>query len=226
MRGAAGARRPPGTGVPERSNTGRRGEMETMHFESDKQTEPDTQLALRFRPVTSETMGDFVLFRSTHSQFGSCSCMRWRMRNAQFTRSTRRARAGAFDALVEEDIPVGILAYLNDTPVAWCSVAPRQTFKGLKRGGRDEARTWSVTCFWVDPLYRRKGITVRLLMAAVEYARSAGAKIIEGYPVEPGKSSRGSPGGSVGSLSTFRRAGFREESAPGRRQRVMHNIVG
>ena len=34
--------------------------------------------------------------------------------------------------------------------------------------------------------WRRKGISLRLLRAAVEYARMAGAKIVEGYPADPG----------------------------------------
>jgi len=193
-----------------------------MHFESDEQTGPDTHLALRFRPVTSETMNDFTLFRSQHPPFANCSCMRWRMRNAEFTRSTKKARARAFDALVEKDIPVGILAYLDDLPVGWCSIAPHETFHGLKGSRTIEARTWSVTCFWVDPRYRRKGIPARLLMAAVEYARSGGAKIIEGYPVEPGKNSHC----SMGFLSTFRRAGFRDFASSGRKRHVMRNVVG
>ncbi len=193
-----------------------------MHFESDEQTGQDATLPLRFRPVTLETMDDLTNFRSKHPPFANCSCMRWRTRNAEFKRSTKRNRAQDFDALVEKGIPVGILAYLDDSPVGWCSIAPRETFRGLKSGRTEEARIWSVTCFYVDPLYQGKHVSVRLLMAAVEYARSAGAKIIEGYPEEPGKGSCG----SLGSYATFRRAGFRDSTSPGRKRHVMRNIVG
>jgi GNAT superfamily N-acetyltransferase len=45
---------------------------------------------------------------------------------------------------------------------------------------------WSITCFFVAKPYRRKGLTVMLLQAALEYARNQGAAILEGYPEDPG----------------------------------------
>jgi GNAT superfamily N-acetyltransferase len=44
----------------------------------------------------------------------------------------------------------------------------------------DDAPVWSVVCFFVDRRVRRQGITLGLLQAAVEYARSHGAAVIEG----------------------------------------------
>ena len=193
-----------------------------MRFESHDQTWQETHLDLRFRPVTLETMDGFTRFRSTHPSFASCSCMRWRARNADFQRATTADRASAFDALVEKGVPVGILAYLDDSPVGWCSVAPRETFHGLKSSRNEDTRLWAVTCFFVDPLYRKNGVSVRLLKAAVEYARSQGAKVIEGYPAESGHG----PRSSAGSFSTFRKAGFRDVLASGRKTRVMRNVVG
>jgi GNAT superfamily N-acetyltransferase len=137
-------------------------------------------------------------------------------------------------SLVTSGTPVGILAYANAVPIGWCSIAPRMSYVGLKtnseRGRIEDARVWSVVCFFVDIRWRGKGISLRLLRAAVEYARMAGAKIVEGYPADPGAPH---PLQMV-SLSTFRKAGFRDITPPGSRnaarsgsrQRVVQNVIG
>ncbi len=186
---------------------------------------PDSAHDLRFRPVTMKTLRDVVIFRGLHPPFGGCSCMRWRIPGAEFNRLKVSERSRAFDALVENGTLVGILAYLDDAPVGWCSIAPRHTFAALKwsvsRPRADATRIWSVTCFCIVSRQRGRGISVRLLRAAVEYARSEGAKAIEGYPVEPGKE----PHSSLGSPDIFRRAGFLDVTPPGRMRRVMSNVV-
>jgi hypothetical protein len=48
-----------------------------------------------------------------------------------------------------------------------------------------------------------------LLQAGIRYARQRGARIVEGYPVEPRKRLTGYSG-FTGIASTFRRAGFVE----------------
>lgn len=195
----------------------------------DESYEPNTETPapdLHFRAVTTKTLSDFASFREEHPAFGSCSCMRLRMRNAEFERSTRSVRMRSFDALVEGGTPVGILAYLEGIPVGWCSIAPRETFAALEArapiAGTDDTRIWSVTCLYVDPRHRKQGIALRLLRAAVEYARTEGAKTIEGYPAQPGRDSRP----QMGSASMYRRAGFRDVTPPGKKRRIMRNVVG
>ena len=194
-----------------------------MHSESEPihATSPD----LHFRPVTTETLKDFADFRDAHPACAACACMKWRTHPKLLAHMSGKDRAVAFDAQVDKGVPVGVLAYRDGAPVGWCSVAPRNTLAALKSrsypAGTDVARIWAVTCFFVDPRFRREGISVRLLRAAVEYARSEGAKMIEGFPVE----SRKDPLSSMGSLSTFRGAGFLDVTPIGRRQRVMRNVV-
>jgi GNAT superfamily N-acetyltransferase len=55
----------------------------------------------------------------------------------------------------------------------------------------------------MDPALRKKNLSVRLYQAALNYAESQGAKIIEGYPVETNHSCR-----FMRSLSYFEQAGF------------------
>jgi hypothetical protein len=57
--------------------------------------------------------------------------------------------------------------------------------------------------------FRRKGITVRLLKAAVEHVKNQGGRIVEGYPVETEKDMP-APFIHTGTASAFRQAGFKE----------------
>src|SRR5208337_1817689 len=131
------------------------------------QTSPmDPALQLQFRPVTDETRTDLSLFLQRNPAFRECSCMKWRLRSAVFMRMGSKERTGALKSLVAGGTPVGILAYSNDVPVGWCSIAPRRGYRALEkstgRGRIDDTRVWSVVCFFVDTHWRRKGISLRL----------------------------------------------------------------
>lgn len=183
----------------------------------------DSEFSLdcQFHPVTPERLPDLELFSSQHGKFRFCSCMRWRMTSSQFRRSTTEQRAAALAELVLHGIPVGVLAYAQDNPIAWCSAAPRETYAALERYRElariDEAPVWSIVCFFVDRRFRRKGLTLGLLRAAVNYARSEGAQIVEGYPVVPGSRLYT----YMGSLTAFSQAGFHDVTPEGRTRLVM-----
>jgi GNAT superfamily N-acetyltransferase len=174
--------------------------------------------AIEFHPVTAERLADLARFSVAHGKFRYCSCMRWRMTSGEYQRSTKEQRIAALDDRVREGIPVGVLAYMDGEPVGWCSVAPRETYGALERFRAlprvDDAPVWSVVCFFVDWRVRRQGVTLGLLRAAVAYAVSQGARIVEGYPVEPDARLYV----YMGSPATFREAGFRDvaTSAQGR----------
>ncbi|HET8906834.1 MAG TPA: GNAT family N-acetyltransferase [Ktedonobacterales bacterium] len=173
-------------------------------------TSDDAPLSLTFHPVTVERRADLARFSERHGTFRYCSCMRWRMTSTAYQRSTKEQRITALDDRVREGVPVGVLAYLDGEPVGWCSIAPRETYGALERfralARIDDASVWSVVCFFVDSHIRRRGVTLGLLRAAVDYALAQGARIIEGYPVEPGARLYS----YMGSPATFRQAGFHE----------------
>ena len=187
---------------------------------------PPSSLTLEFRPVTPDRLADLARFSRHHGKFRYCSCMRWRMRSSEFSRSTTQTRATALDDLVHAGTAIGVLGYLDGEPVGWCSVAPRETCKALERYRAlprvDHLPVWSVVCFFVDPRIRKNRATLGLLEAAVAYARSQGAEVIEGYPVEPGAGLYT----YMGSPSVFRDAGFRDVTPPGQTRRVMRHFAG
>jgi GNAT superfamily N-acetyltransferase len=163
-----------------------------------------------FHPVTTERLVDLARFSERHGTFAYCSCMRWRMRSTDFQRSTKEQRVRTLEDLVRRDTPIGVLAYLDGETVGWCSIAPRVSYGALERYRAlprvDEVPVWAVVCFFVDRHVRRSGVTLGLLQAAVAYARSSGADVVEGYPVEPGPRLYT----YMGSPATFLRAGFHD----------------
>jgi len=148
--------------------------------------------------------------------------MWWRLPRSQFEKQKGPGNKKALKKIVDSGEIPGLLAYANDQPVAWCSVAPRGTYPALERSrilkrvvenpaeGGDEEPVWSVVCFFVAKPFRGKGVTVALLKAIVEYAKKHGAKIVEGYPVEPKKTKMPDVFAYTGLASAFRKAGFVE----------------
>lgn len=162
-----------------------------------------------FHPVTVDRWPDLERFFKQNGNPNYCWCMRWRLSSSQFSKENAAGRKRQLENFVNENIPVGVLAYHEGKVVGWCSIAPRETFLGLERSRVlkriDEQPVWSVTCFFVDRAFRRQGVTTKLLKAAVAYAGAQGAEWVEGYPVEPGKSYQ-----FMGAPVLFEAVGFQE----------------
>ncbi len=183
-----------------------------------------------FHPLTPDRWGDFETLFGPRGACGGCWCMWWRLTRSEFDRMKGEANRQAMRALVESGRVPGILAYSGGAPVGWCSVAPREEFGALARSRVlhpvDDRPVWSVVCFFVDKAYRRRGLTVALLRAAVDYAAAHGATIVEGYPVEPKKADV--PGLFIytGTVSAFRKAGFVEVARGSPSRPVMQYVIG
>src|SRR5258707_4560424 len=106
------------------------------------------------------------------------------------------------------------MAYINKEPSGGCPNAPPEHYVALERSlilkPIDDKPVWSVSCLFVKKLYRRKGISAQLLRAAVGFAASQGAVIVEGYPVEPTMEKMPDPFLWHGVHSAFQAAGIKE----------------
>ena len=162
-----------------------------------------------FHPVTAARWSDLEAFFRANGNPNYCWCMRWRLRSSDFGKENAAGRKQKLKKMVQADVPIGVLAYYGGKVIGWCSVAPRETFEALERSRVlkriDEQPVWSVTCFFVDRTFRGQGMTENLLKAAVAYARSQGANLVEGYPVEYGKSYQ-----FMGAPAIFDEVGFEE----------------
>jgi GNAT superfamily N-acetyltransferase len=168
---------------------------------------------LEFHPATAERWPDLERLFGEHGASSGCWCMWWRLTRSQFAQQRGQKNKQALKAIVDSGQVPGLLAYAAGQPIAWCSIGPRETYPALERsrtlGRVDDKPVWSVVCFFVAKPSRRRGLMVPLLKAAVAYARERGAKIVEGYPVEPTETLSGDSG-YTGVVSAFRKAGFVE----------------
>jgi GNAT superfamily N-acetyltransferase len=140
--------------------------------------------------------------------------MYWRLKHSEYEAQKGDANKQLMKGIIDSGHIPGIIAYAGDQPVGWCSVAPRDEFTRLERSRIlkpvDDRPVWSIVCFFIPRKHRRKGVMRQLLTAAVEYAQSQGAKIIEGYPIEPKKDTTPDVFAWTGFAEAFREAGFEE----------------
>lgn len=146
------------------------------------------QSAFRFLPLTPERWADLDILFGEHGAYGGCWCMWWRLTSQQFQKQAGRANKLALKKIVDSGEVPGILAYVGQQPAGWCSLGPREQFGRLERSPVlkrvDGQPVWSLVCYYVDKLYRRQRLMEKLTMAAIDYAESKGARILEAYPVE------------------------------------------
>lgn len=172
------------------------------------------QPSLDFYPLTQDSWEDFEALFGVHGAVGGCWCMWWRLKRSEFNALKGEKNKEAMKNIVSSgDVP-GILAYMDGKAVGWCSIAVRETFPVLDRSRVlkriDDQPVWSIVCFFIDKGYRHKGISARLLKAALDYAKEQGAEIVEGYPVDPKRGSTADLFAFTGLRSMFVKAGFVE----------------
>ncbi len=170
-----------------------------------------------FAPVTPDRWPDLARLFERRGGPKYCWCMVWRELPGG-RRGEPGAKRAALQDRVARGVPVGILAYLEGEPVAWCSVAPRETYRPLGGGEYPEGTSvWSIVCFFANRELRGSGVAGRLLDAACAEAERAGADVIEAYPVDPDSPSYR----FMGLRPRFLAAGFEEIGRVGKRRHAM-----
>jgi GNAT superfamily N-acetyltransferase len=167
----------------------------------------------QFHPATPDRWPDIERLFGSRGACGGCWCMAWRKSKREFDNDKGARNRDTLRAIVAAGPPPGVLAYSGSEPVGWCAVAPRQVYVRLARSRVlkpiDDAPVWSVSCFFVAKPFRRQGLSMELLRAAVDFVKAQGGAIVEGYPAAPAKEL---PGAFVwtGLPGTFRAAGFHQ----------------
>lgn len=173
---------------------------------------------LAFKPVTKSTAKDFDALFAGPGGPKPCWCMTWRATPEEIKDNKGPARRRQILGRIEDGVPVGLIGYAEGEPVAWVSIAPRDTFRNL--GGPDAAadeKIWSLTCMYVRRPLRGEGIGRQLIGAAIAHARKRKADILEAYPVAPSSPSYR----FMGFVPAFEGFGFVELGKAGTRRHVM-----
>lgn len=185
--------------------------------------------ALEFHPVTPERWQDLETLFGKNGAYSGCWCMWWRISRSEFGKQVGQGNREALKAIVDSGEVPGLLAYGGDQPLAWCSVAPREAFPSLERSRTlkriDDEPVWSIVCFFVARPYRHQGLMVKLLRAAIAYAKEHDAKIVEGYPVEPGQTNIPPVSSFTGIVSAFKEVGFVEVLRRSERRPIMRYFI-
>ena len=116
-------------------------------------------------------------------------------------------------ALVAKGVCPGLLGYRDGVPIAWVSLGPREQYAKLARSSVmkpvDDKPVWSIICFYTAKEARGQHLAEAMLKAAIEYARSRGARLVEAYPVD-GRGRIADDSMWFGAKSMYDRAGFVE----------------
>jgi GNAT superfamily N-acetyltransferase len=168
---------------------------------------------LSFKPLKRNLWTDFEELFGPRGACAGCWCMFWKLRGKAYEEVRGYETRQMHKSIVDSGVPTGLLAYLHGEVAGWVAVEPRSAYERLAHSRVlkpvDEQPVWSVTCFFVAKRFRRQGITVELLKAAIDHAKAQGGRIVEGYPVET-TGPMPAPFIYTGTASAFKQAGFQE----------------
>ncbi len=165
-------------------------------------------------PVSRESWKDLEGLFGERGACGGCWCMVWRLSRQEFEAGKGTPNRRRLKELVDGGAMPGILGYIGEQPVAWCAVAPRTDYGFLGRSRVlapvDEEPVWSISCLFVDRAYRSRGLSTGMISAAVDFASSRGAAVVEAYPVDKPNERAADAFVWTGLASSFLKAGFQE----------------
>ncbi len=195
---------------------------------------PDTTI----RPIEPSAWEDLVdLFGPERGASSGCWCMSHRLTGRPaWDALGAEGRKAAFKSVVETGPSPGLLAYDGPTAIGWVAVAPRsdlprfQTQKVSASVGSEEATigasktVFVISCFYVRPGYRKRGLMRPLTCAAIDHARARGASMVEACPIETDKPLVWGEG-FVGIAGLFRDLGFTEVARRSPRRPLMQLVL-
>jgi ribosomal protein S18 acetylase RimI-like enzyme len=142
----------------------------------------------RFEPALVD---DFFRLHSPANDHGWCFCAAWWTpapggaptwdgwgeRSAEQNRAVRQE-------LLERGEYDGYLLYESEEPAGWCQAGKRDRLEKLCRqmGLEPDPHAWAITCFFIAPAHRKRGLARRLLHAVLEDLRARGARRVEAFP--------------------------------------------
>ena len=171
---------------------------------------------LTFKEVMPQLWPDFEKLFGDNGACGGCWCQWWRLpKGGKLWDETKGKKArGMAKALFKSGEITGLLVYVGNLPVAWCSYGPRNSYariNNMKPYQRDDIENiWCINCFFIDKNYRQQGLARKILKAALSFIRKKKVKIVEAYPTPLTKAGKKLPAAFsyTGPLKIYEEAGF------------------
>jgi GNAT superfamily N-acetyltransferase len=169
-------------------------------------------MSIEIRPATLARFDDVAIMLGPKNPNSSvCWCLSHRVDSKINRELVGRTRGEYVRKLCGRRVAPGVLAYDDVEVVGWAAIAPRSELPFARSAlipNVDDLPVWSVWCIRVRPGHRGKGISHALLDGAVAYARSQGAPVVEGYPVDNRGEKVDLTMAYVGTRKLFTDAGF------------------
>jgi GNAT superfamily N-acetyltransferase len=167
-----------------------------------------------FEPLTKKNWTKFVELFGKNGACGNCWCMYYRLSKTEFNEGkSEGGNKNSMKEIVWENKPTGIIGLYDGQAIAWCALAPREDYIKLENSRVhkriDDKPVWSIPCFFIHKDFRRQGVSVEILIAAIKYARKNDVKILEAYPTIPTTKTLPDSFLWIGLYKSFERAGFK-----------------
>jgi GNAT superfamily N-acetyltransferase len=167
-----------------------------------------------FAPLTADQWQDFENLFGPKGACAGCWCMFWRIPRKSWEEGKGDGNKKKMKQWISQKKFAGLIAYMGNRPVGWCSLGPREEFPVLEKSKIlariDDKPVWSIVCFFIEKEFRRMGISALFLQEVIRYAKSKGAEILEGYPVIPNKAIYPAAFAFTGFYNSFKKTGFKE----------------
>lgn len=184
---------------------------------------------LSVEPLTVSRFPALERLFGANGACGGCWCMTPRLPLREYEAGKGESNRRALRALAKRDLAPGVLVFRGDEPIAWCAIAPRAEYLRLSTSRVlapvDGAEVWSIVCLFVKKDERRSGISRVAIRAAVDYAASRGARIVEAYPIDPVKGDVAPVFAWTGLLSAYLDVGFREVARRSPTRPIVRKVV-
>lgn len=174
---------------------------------------------LRTRELTGDTWRDLTEVLGENGGAQGCWCMHWRVSFGEWKAGQGDGNRAALRERADRTPPAGVVGYLDDQPVGWIAVGPRDEYARMSRSPVmrpvDDTTAWIVSCVFVHRNARDQDLPVQLIEAACDLAARYDQEALDAVAVEPAEGKRaGADNVMTGLASSFRKAGFTEIARP------------
>ncbi len=148
-------------------------------------------MELNINPVSADNAMDYLRFFDTRAfidnpDWAWCYCVFNHFEGGEAAWMARTAQKNRVEAenMIREGRLKGYLAYHNGQVIGWCNANDKSAHPLFRDIGTDDGKhVCAVTCFVIDPDYRRQGVARALLRRAIADYAALGYDYMESYPV-------------------------------------------